>query len=189
MKRIKQFFGDFKKFITKGNIVDLAVAVVVGTAFNKIVTSLVNDIIMPLITWALGANSIADLSLVLKEDAEGVATLTWNYGNFLQTIIDFLIISFCIFVVLKILMEAQKLYKEVGERVKNLTAKEIKKLKKKGLSNEEIEQISVAKAEAVAEPVVEEKPTTEELLADILEVLRKQEKEPKNNEKNEQVSV
>ncbi|MBQ8761892.1 MAG: large conductance mechanosensitive channel protein MscL, partial [Clostridia bacterium] len=61
-----KFWKEFKAFISKGNIIDLAVAVVIGAAFNKIVTSLVNDIIMPLITWALGANSLAGLSVVLK---------------------------------------------------------------------------------------------------------------------------
>ena len=105
-----KFWKEFKAFISKGNIVDLAVAVVIGTAFNKIVTSLVNDIIMPLITWALGANSLAELSIVLQQDADGAATLTWNYGNFIQSMIDFLIIALTIFIVLKIMMKSSQLF-------------------------------------------------------------------------------
>ena len=195
MKGIKKFFADFKKFITKGNIVDLAVAVVVGTAFNKIVTSLVNDIIMPLITWLVGANSLADLSLTLREsvnDAGEIVKLTWNYGNFLQTVIDFLIIAFSIFVVLRIMMKAQELTKQLGEKVKTLSKKQLKKLKKQGLTDQEIEDIKKANEEAVkAEadvPAPAPKPTTEELLTEILAELKRQnntetKEEIKDNEK------
>ena len=98
---MKKFFKEFKAFITRGNIFDMAVGLIIATAFNKIVSSLVNDIIMPLITWGTGAASLADLSVVLRRDAEGVATLTWAYGNFIQTIIDFLIIAFSIFIAIR----------------------------------------------------------------------------------------
>ena len=118
-----KFWKEFKAFISKGNIVDLAVAVVIGTAFNKIVSSLVNDIIMPLITWALGANSLAELSVVLQTDAEGVATLTWNYGSFIQAIIDFLIIALSIFIVLKIVMKSSSLFKDATNKIKAPTKK------------------------------------------------------------------
>ena len=104
---MKKFFKEFKTFITRGNIFDMAVGLIIATAFNKIVSSLVNDIIMPLITWGTGAASLADLSVVLRRDAEGVATLTWAYGNFIQTIIDFLIIAFSIFVMVKIVTASQ----------------------------------------------------------------------------------
>ena len=86
-RQMKKFWSEFKAFISKGNILDLAVGVVIGTAFNAIVTSLVNDLIMPLITWGLGAESLADLAIVLQRDAEGAVTLSWNYGNFIQTLI------------------------------------------------------------------------------------------------------
>ena len=201
MKGIKKFFADFKKFITKGNIVDLAVAVVVGTAFNKIVSSLVNDIIMPLIGWVLGGKSLSGLVLVLNGEprylADGTlnpAALTWNYGNFLQTVIDFLIIAFSIFVVLKIMMKAQELTKQLGEKVKTLSKKQLKKLKKQGLSEQEIEDIKKAneeavKAEAVA-PAPAPKPTTEELLTEILAELKRQNNtEPKEEIKDNEKQV
>ena len=115
---MKKFWSEFKAFISKGNIVDLAVAVVIGTAFNAIVTSLVNDLIMPLITWGLGAESLSDLAIVLQRDAEGLATLTWNYGNFIQTLINFLIIALTIFIVLKVMMKSSEMFKEVASKVR-----------------------------------------------------------------------
>ncbi len=139
-----KFWKEFKKFISKGNIIDLAVAVVIGTAFNKIVSSLVNDIIMPLITWALGANSLADLSIVLQTDAEGVATLTWNYGNFLQAIIDFLIIALTIFIVLKILMKSSQVFKEATDFIRAPTKEEKKMLKEQGVNLKDRHAVRVA---------------------------------------------
>jgi len=98
---MKKFFKEFKAFISKGNVFDMAVGLIIATAFNKIVSSMVNDIIMPLVTWATGAKNLADLSIVLREtvEADGTITkLTWQYGNFLQAVIDFLIIAFSVFV-------------------------------------------------------------------------------------------
>ena len=93
---------EFKEFISKGNVVDLAIGVIIGAAFGKIVTSLVNDIIMPIIGLILGKINFKTLSLVLKR-AEGDAdALTLNYGMFIQNIVDFLIIAFVLFIVLKI---------------------------------------------------------------------------------------
>lgn len=85
---------EFKAFIAKGNVLDLAVAVIMGGAFGAIVTSLVNDIIMPLIGVILGGVNFADLSIVIGE-----ATVT--YGNFIQAIINFLIIAFVIFMIVR----------------------------------------------------------------------------------------
>ena len=86
---MKKFFKEFGEFIKRGNVIDLAVAVVIGAAFSAIVTSLVNDIIMPLIGIIVGGVNISSLSVTV-----GSATLT--YGNFLQNIINFLIIAFVI---------------------------------------------------------------------------------------------
>ena len=105
---MKKFFSDFKKFITRGNVFDLAVGMIIATAFNKIVSSLVNDIIMPPIGWLIGGVNFKDLKIelpinplmVVEEGAE-VAPVTINYGNFLQTSLDFLIIAFCIFLMVK----------------------------------------------------------------------------------------
>ena len=107
---MKGFFRDFKKFISKGNIMDLAIAVVIGGAFSKIVTSLVNDIIMPLIGLATGGASVKDLKWVIKEAdiVNGVAENALLYGNFLQVVIDFLIIAFFIFVAFRIINASTK---------------------------------------------------------------------------------
>lgn len=122
---MKKFFKEFKTFISRGNIFDMAVGLIIATAFNKIVTSLVNDIIMPLITWATGAASLNDLSIVLRVAEDGTS-LTWNYGNFLQTIIDFLIVAFSVFVMIKIVMNSQKKLKALAEDFVELNKKEIR---------------------------------------------------------------
>ncbi|MBQ4496474.1 MAG: large-conductance mechanosensitive channel protein MscL [Spirochaetaceae bacterium] len=93
--------GAFKKFISRGNVIDMAVGVIIGGAFGKIVTSLVNDIVMPLIGLALGKVNFAGLSLKIGE-AE------IKYGNFIQTIVDFLIVAFCIFIVIQIFEKFKK---------------------------------------------------------------------------------
>ena len=108
--RVKKLGEDFKKFISRGNVVDMAVGVVVGGAFSKIVTSLVNDVITPAIGVLLGGLDFSELSFGLK-DAQ------INYGLFLQTIIDFLIIAACIFTVVKI-FEKFKKKEEPKEEVK-----------------------------------------------------------------------
>lgn len=108
--KIKEFGLEFKKFISKGNIIDLAVGVVIGGAFGKIVTSLVNDIIMPLIGIIIGGIDFNNLAL-------RIGNVTINYGIFIQNIVDFLIISFCIFIFLRILLKLNK-KEEVKEEKK-----------------------------------------------------------------------
>ena len=111
---MKNFFNEFKAFISKGNIFDMAVGVVIGGAFGKIVTSLVNDIITPLISMLTGSVNLTDLKAVLRPEelsAEGevlVAEVAVKYGAFLQNIIDFLIIALSIFLVIKVMMNAPK---------------------------------------------------------------------------------
>jgi len=92
---------EFKEFISRGNVLDLAVGVIVGGAFGKIVTSLVNDVIMPLIGIIIGGIDFTNLSLTV-----GSATIT--YGVFIQNVIDFLIIAFCIFIFVKIINKLTK---------------------------------------------------------------------------------
>lgn len=95
------FIQDFKAFALKGNVVDMAVGVIIGGAFGKIVTSVVNNIIMPPIGVLTGGVDFTDLKLVIKE-AEGEAeAVTLNYGAFIQDVVDFLIIAFCIFLIVK----------------------------------------------------------------------------------------
>ena len=146
---MKKFWQDFKQFISRGNVMDMAVGVIVGGAFGKIVTSLVSDIIMPLIGLATGGKTITDLCIVLNgvdlylaDGTKNPAALTWNYGSFLQTIIDFLIIALCVFMMLRILMRAKKAMEEAKEGFKEgLKGKE-----------EAAEAAPEAQADAVAAP-------------------------------------
>ncbi|XLS29103.1 large-conductance mechanosensitive channel protein MscL [Flavobacteriaceae bacterium M23B6Z8] len=137
------FFKDFKSFLLKGDIVNLATAVIVGGAFGKIVTSFTNDVLMPPIGVLLGGVDFAELKLVVQEATtnaagEEVAAVTINYGSFIQTVIDFIIIGFCIFMVLKAYEKTQKKEEEA--------------------------------------PAAPAGPTQEELLADIRDLLKQQQK-------------
>lgn len=100
------FWKEFKQFITRGNVIDLAVAVVIGAAFNKIVNSFVNDILMPPIGMALNGIDFSRLQVVIKKGPPAVAI---HYGAFINTIISFLIIAFSVFLVIKLVA---KLYKK-----------------------------------------------------------------------------
>ena len=119
-KKKSTFWKDFKDFISKGNVIDLAVAVVIGAAFNKIVSSFVNDIIMPLISLAVGGKSVADWKWVITQPvvaADGTVTTAENalrYGAFIQNVIDFLIVAFSIFVVLRAFTKLQNRRKKAA---------------------------------------------------------------------------
>lgn len=99
---------EFKKFAMRGNVVDLAVGVIIGGAFGKIVTSLVNDVIMPLLGLLLGGINFAEDKLLLREASGTTEALYLNYGQFLQSVIDFLIISFSIFLFIKAINSFKK---------------------------------------------------------------------------------
>ncbi len=120
---MKKFFSDFKEFALKGNIIDMAVGVIIGGAFGKIVASLVADIISPLISLLTGSVTLSQLKHVFKPevlDAAGEvvqAEVALTYGNFIQTIIDFLIIALSIFCVLRLIMKTK-------EKLENLKKKE-----------------------------------------------------------------
>ncbi len=195
---MKKFFSDFKKFITRGNVFDLAVGMIIATAFNKIVSSLVNDIIMPLVTYATGASSIKELSIPLRyEWVDGVKTvsLSWNYGSFLQYVIDFFIIALSVFIMVKLVVASRKKFEEIGELLEQQTKKEIRaerklvklqskeqnrkfkemwaehELEKKRLAEEK------AKLEAEEKARIEEEhkrnnPTQEQLLTQIRDLLQ-----------------
>jgi large conductance mechanosensitive channel len=92
---------EFKEFAMKGNVMDMAVGIIIGGAFGKIVSSLVSDVIMPPIGVIMGGVDFSDLVLVLKEAEGEIAAVTINYGKFLMSVIDFLIIAFAIFMVVK----------------------------------------------------------------------------------------
>lgn len=112
------FLNDFKTFAMRGNVIDMAVGVIIGGAFGKIVTSVVNDIIMPPIGFLVGGVNFTDLKWVMKPaelneaGEEVVAAVTLNYGNFLQQTFDFLIIAFSIFLFISLIKRLTEKKKE-----------------------------------------------------------------------------
>lgn len=148
---------EFKEFAFKGNVIDMAVGVVIGGAFGKIVTSLVSDIITPLIGMLTSGIDLKDLKLTISVAADGTVN-SLNYGMFLQNIIDFLIIAFSIFLFVKLANTARKRFE-----------------KKEEIKEEIIEEASKA-------------PTSEELLAEIRDLLkRKEQKSASTEETSEEV--
>jgi large conductance mechanosensitive channel len=99
---------EFKTFALKGNVVDMAVGIIIGAAFGKIVSSIVSDIIMPPIGLLIGGVNFTDLKLVLKDATEVAPAVTWNYGNFIQVCIDFLIVAIAVFLLIKAINSAKK---------------------------------------------------------------------------------
>lgn len=99
---------DFKVFAVKGNAIDMAVGVIIGGAFGKIVSSIVDDLIMPPIGWLIGGVNFKDLSLKLPAMIEGQAEVSINYGNFIQTVLDFLIVAFCMFMLVRGIQSLKK---------------------------------------------------------------------------------
>jgi len=205
---MRKFFKEFKAFISKGNVFDLAVGMIIATAFNKIVSSLVNDIIMPLITWATGAASLKELSLPLRwEMVDGVknVTLSWNYGSFIQYIIDFLIIAFSVFLMVKIVTASRKKFKELGDHIEEQSSKEMRAEKKavklqakqegrkfkevwaeheaqKKLEAEEKARIEAEEKAKAEEEFKKNNPTQEDLLKEIRDLLKAQNKSKKSKE-------
>ncbi|MGZ8144218.1 MAG: large-conductance mechanosensitive channel protein MscL, partial [Methylosarcina sp.] len=94
---------EFKEFAIKGNVMDMAVGIIIGVAFGKIVSSFVADVIMPPLGLVIGGVNFTDLAVTLKEASGNVPAVTLNYGNFIQTIVDFTIIAFAIFLVIKLI--------------------------------------------------------------------------------------
>ena len=143
---MKKFAAEFKQFIMRGNVMDMAVGVIVATALGKITTSLVNDLFMPFISWQFDTRDMSALNLIARpevvENGEVVQeAIVIGFGNFVAVVIDFLLMALVVFIILKLFNKAR-----------SLTEK---------------------KAEPEEKPEEEPKPTTEELLADILEELKK----------------
>lgn len=114
------FFKEFKEFAMKGNVMDMAIGVIIGGAFGKIVTSLVNDVLMPLVGALIGNVDFTTLSATLRPavmNGEEVVkeAVTLNYGNFIQTTVDFLIVAFCIFLMIKLINKATNMVKKPAE--------------------------------------------------------------------------
>lgn len=165
-KKKISFFSDFKKFITKGNVLDMAVAVVIASAFNAIVNGLVKYIITPAMAFFTSGVSIDEWEYILREEvinAEGVVEVTKisiQYGLWLQAIIDFFIIAFCIFVVVRVIKNLERKL-----NAKEIAAKEAEEAKKKAE-----EEAKAAEAKAIADKAAAgEKAIKDEFYANIKE--------------------
>lgn len=184
MKKLKKFAQEFKAFITRGNVVDLAVAVIIGAAFSAIVTAFTNGIIMPLINWAVGGeDGLSGVITMLKpaymlDEITGEKIIDMansiyiDWGTFINAIIDFLLVALVLFIIIKVFMSLQNAAKGINVKAKKRAEKLAKKLQKQGLSEEEAK--AQAEAQLSAEtpaPAEPPKPTTEELLAEIRDLL------------------
>ena len=127
------FIKEFKEFAMKGNVMDMAVGVIIGGAFGKIVTSLVNDVIMPLVSLATGGIDFTNLFVNLSDDvkyktlaeAQEAGASVFAYGTFIQNIIDFIIIAFCIFLMIKAMNKMKKKEEPAPEAPKGPTQEEL----------------------------------------------------------------
>lgn len=167
---MKKFFMDFKAFITKGSVIDMAVGVIIGAAFSAIVNSMVKDILMPLIVAIFPVQNLSEMSIVLRpESVEGAKDmLLWHYGSFLQSVITFLITAFIIFVFLKVLMKAKGI--TTKKKYTLLTKAEIKALKKEGKTPIEIKAID---EEKIADKKLAEEQKAADVAANTTEALLK----------------
>lgn len=187
MGKIKKFFSDFKKFISRGNVVDMAVGVIVASAFTAIVTALTNGIIMPFINWllALGGAGLDSAYTFLKvaylEDGVTIDlsnSIYIDWGTFITAIINFILIAFVLFTVLRIMMNAQGFWKK--ELKAYPTKAEKKVLKEQGVDMKNRKAVIAATQELREKnkpAPVPPKPTQEELLTEILTELKKQNKQ------------
>jgi len=196
---MKKFFEEFKKFITRGNIVDMAVGVIVGSAFTAIVTALTNSIIKPFINWILalvtGGGDLSSILTFLKKayttDTNGdrvvdlANSIYINWGDFIVKVLDFLIIAFVIFTMVKIINKSREYMQKAAERIEDAypNRAERKELKKRGVNlkdrkavQEGLKQMLKEKEEAkkLAEANKPKPEKTEDILKDIRALLQAQ---------------
>ena len=113
---MKEFFNEFKKFAMRGNVMDMAVGIIIGAAFGKIVSSLVEDVIMPPIGWILGNVDFSDLKLIIVQKSADAEEVAIKYGAFLNTVISFIIVAFAVFILIKAINTLQaKMLKEEAD--------------------------------------------------------------------------
>lgn len=195
---MKKFFGEFKKFITRGNVVDMAVGVIVGSSFTAIVNGLSNYILKPLVNWLLalimGKDALSELYTVLKPvyDTEGVLDLKESiyidWGSFINAVINFFLIAFVLFTIVKIINKVRDRQKAVNEDLMSAKASKEDRKAMKALGIKYSDKAAVAafyaeKAKKAEEEkkAAEEKarleklknPTTEDLLKEIRDLLKK----------------
>lgn len=129
MGKKNSFIEEFKTFISRGNVMDLAVGLIIGSAFTAIVTSLVNDIVMPIVGMVLGGVNFTDLKLVIRHATAEKAQLAIAYGNFIQAVVDFLLIAFVVFTLVKALnsfrLKSEQLLKKAEEEKEVVVEKEV----------------------------------------------------------------
>ncbi len=198
MGKIKKFFSDFKKFISRGNVIDMAIGVVVATAFTAIVTALTNKIIMPFINWllALGGAGLDSAFTFLKtaytyDDAGNkiidlANSIYIDWGAFITAIINFILIALVLFIVLRVMMNAQGFWKK--ELSARPTKDEKKVLKEQGVNMKDRKEVLKATQELREKnkpAPVPPAPTQEELLTEILSELKKQNGTTKEEVKDE----
>lgn len=180
---IKRLLAEFKTFINRGNVMDLAVGMIIGSAFTAVVTSLVNNILTPLINWNPGTGETGALQTVLREavvDSAGqvvTEAVIINWGAVISAIVTFLLTALVLFAIVKAFNKIKEMGTAVTDDMKELAEKMVDSIKNASDSSdsEEVEEVVKAVAE---EPVVEEKdpapaaPTTEELLMEIISLLK-----------------
>ena len=110
---MKKFFEEFKTFALKGNVLDMAIGVIIGSEFSKIVSSLVNDIFLPLIAVILGDVQFSSLAITLKGSGEDA--ITWNYGAFIQNVLNFAIVALCLFLFVRFVNKLKELTEKKAE--------------------------------------------------------------------------
>ena len=185
---MKKFFTEFKKFISRGNVVDMAVGVIIGGAFSAIVTALTNQILMPLINWILaaivGAEGMSGAVTILSGTPDETGSLAnciyIDWGAFITAIINFLLIALVLFCIIKALNAANEEWAKTKSKFAPFTKEEIRALRKQGKSLREIEQLAKEKAAAdaeaaalAAEEAAKNAPKSQEqLLAEIVELLK-----------------
>ncbi len=185
---MKKFWADFKKFISRGNVLDMAVGVIVGSAFSAIVTALTNKIIMPLINMLLsiGGNGLESAYTVLKwvGDADGKfdpnKSIYIDWGAFITAIINFFIIAFTLFVIIRVMMNARGYFEKAvkgrltKEQRMELLSRGVNIKNRKAVKAELIKMAEEEKERAEAEKVANAKPTDIELLTEIRDLLKNQ---------------
>ena len=182
---MKKFFAEFKKFISRGNVVDMAVGVIIGGAFSAIVTALTNQILMPVINWILaaiiGKEGMAGAVTILSGSPDDLANAIYiDWGAFITAIINFLLIALVLFCIIKALNAANAGLKRGKDRFAPFTKEDVRALRKQGKSFAEIEQLAKEKAAAdeqaaalAAEEAAKNAPKTQEqLLSEIVELLK-----------------
>ncbi len=190
-KKKSTFFKDFKAFISRGNILDLAIGVVIGAAFTAIVNSLVNDIIKPLIALLVGGD-FSELIVVLRpetvnETGEVIReAITLNYGNLIMAILTFFIDALVIFTALRIIRNARRRLQNEGEKIKSLLIRKEETVETVADNNEGGE--TAAKKEEPAAPVVEQQTqnledhaSVEQLLTEIRDLLKSEKEKSEGN--------